>query len=121
MRILGFSKRWDKLNQLEFTTFRFPRKDKDWEVGELVQIVYKPRRKGGGEMLGIAEIVGKGIRDMTRSIGSTFPQITIDEAKEDGFVNYIEMRGWLNKTYGKHRVFYKPMNKLTLKRILTGL
>jgi len=30
MRILGFSKKWDKLKDPEFTTFRFERKDKDW-------------------------------------------------------------------------------------------
>jgi len=57
MRILGFSKKWAKLNnKLLFTTFRFPRKDKDWEIEEVVQIVYKPRSKER-EPLGIARII----------------------------------------------------------------
>lgn len=54
MRILGFSKHWAKLDNPEFTTFRFPRKDKDWQIGETVKIVIKPRSKGGGELLGLA-------------------------------------------------------------------
>jgi len=46
MRILGVSKKWDKLkNEMLFTTFRFPRKDRDWAVEEVVQLVYKPRSK----------------------------------------------------------------------------
>lgn len=59
MRILGFSKKWPKLKEPEFTTFRFERKDKPHYVGEQLQIVIQPRRKGGGEKLGIAEIVKK--------------------------------------------------------------
>ena len=31
MRIISFSVMWPKLQQPRFTTFRFPRKDKDWE------------------------------------------------------------------------------------------
>lgn len=40
MRILGFSKKWDKLNNGKFTTFRYPRKDslvgRDWHDGEVL-------------------------------------------------------------------------------------
>lgn len=117
MRILGFSEKWDKLKQPGFTTFRFPRKDKDWQVEEIVRVVFKPRSRGGGEELGVAEIVRRESRDMTRNFNPPCPQVTIDEAREDGFVNYIEMRKWLNKMYGIHRVFYEPMNKLTLRWI----
>lgn len=69
MRILGFSRK-DWINYLNgnwkreeeiFTTFRFTRRDRDWEVGELVQIVIKPRTKGR-EPLGIAKIVSKKVR-----------------------------------------------------------
>lgn len=67
MRILGFSRKdWinhltskPKLEEDKFTTFRFERRDEDWRVGEQVQVVYKPRRKGGGEVLGVAEIINK--------------------------------------------------------------
>ncbi len=102
MRVLGFSKKWDKLSNIEFTTFRFPRKDRDWATGEEVQIIVKPRRKGGGEKLGTARINYKEfvrIRDITE-----------DEAIKDGFHSTFEMWLWLKKPAGK-----KPINKLTLR------
>lgn len=43
MRIISFSRMWDKLQDDEFTTFRFPRKDKDWYKNEKVQVYYKNR------------------------------------------------------------------------------
>ena len=51
MRILCFSKKWGKLNKqwfspnlLTFTTFRFPRRDRDWEVEEVVQPIVRLER-----------------------------------------------------------------------------
>lgn len=113
MRILGFSKKWDKLQQDVFTTFRFTRKDKDWQVGETVQIVYKPRELelslgGEREALGIAEIIGKERRDLFR-VG-----VTKLEAIQDGFESFVKMGEWLDKAYGR-RWLDEPMNKLTLK------
>lgn len=105
MRILGFSRKWDKLKQGEFTTFRFPRRDRDWEVGEVVQVVYKPRRKEGGESLGIAEIISKESR-----LGAEDDA----EAQADGFIGVRDMERWMVKTYGVSRT-WEPMNKLTLK------
>jgi len=115
MRILGFSKKWEKLNQDEFTTFRFCRKDRDWEVGELAQVVYKPRRKGGGERLGLAQIISKEPRNLGPDWGQDgLPMITTDEAIEDGFANWGEMFDWLGKVYELHRLAMEPMNKLTI-------
>lgn len=34
---------WPKLRQDIFTTYRFPRKDWDWQTEEIVQVVFKPR------------------------------------------------------------------------------
>jgi len=102
MRIIGFSKKWGKLNKrwfeqdkYTFTTFRFPRKDKDWEVEELVQVVYKPRSKER-EPLGIARIIRKQEKDLRKKyygfgdICKDPDVITPSEAYEDGFV---AMRG----------------------------
>lgn len=114
MRILGFSRKWDKLKQAEFTTFRFARKDKDWQPGETVQIVYKPRSKTR-EILGTAFIFAKVPRAMCRYIGCTFPGVTNKEAKEDGFVDYYQMWEWLFDAHGSQRLRDKPMNKLTLR------
>lgn len=103
MRILGFSKKWDKLNNIEFTTFRFPRKDRDWYEGEVVQIVYKPRSKER-EKLGIARI---NFKEFVR-----IEDITEDEAIRDGFCNALEIWLWLKRPKGN-----EPINKLTLRWI----
>ncbi|GAI15166.1 unnamed protein product [marine sediment metagenome] len=122
MRILGFSKKWDKLQQDRFTTFRFARKDKDWSVGELVQIVYKPRSKGGGEKLGIAEILSKEKRAMAWEGDKTGMAVVYDiEAVLDGFqrrgdkLAYFFMWEFLWDCYGGERLMNEPMNKLTLR------
>ena len=101
MRILGFSKKWDKLQEPEFTTFRFARRDRDWEVGEVVQIVYKSRSKNR-EPLGIARI---NYKEFVR-----IKDITEDEAIKDGFHNALEM--WI---YLKKPKVSEPINKLTLR------
>lgn len=115
MRILGVKKKWDKLKEPSFTTFRFARKDKDWQLDEIVQIVYKPRSRGR-EVLGPAEIVGKGKRwfgawDLPLG-GGCF--IGDSEARKDGFDNYAKMEEWFRKQYGG-RIFREPINKLTLE------
>ena len=111
MRILGFSKMWQKLDQETFTTFRFPRKDKDWYVGEVVQIVYKPRRKGGGERLSAAEIIDKEQRYV-----EAYSDLSNEEARVDGFTCRDDMLNWLQKTYnGRHT--YERMNKLILRNL----
>lgn len=116
MRIMGFSKKWDKLYQPVFTTFRLPRKDKDWSIGEHVQIVYHPRSKDR-EILGEAVIVNVEAR-------SFFPvmthRITNDEAVADGFDNTITMLTWLEKAHG-HFSPSTVFNKITLKPFIDGL
>ena len=115
MRILGFSKKWTKLQNKEFTTFRFPRRDADWAIGEVVQIVYKPRSKER-ETLGLAEIMDKELRNMTSYWGEEGIQlVTNNEVIRDGFTNWEEMFDWLSKAYGLPRLATEPMNKLTLR------
>lgn len=127
MRILGFSKKdWinyltgkPKLQQPEFTTFRFTRRDRDWQVGELVQVIIKPRSKGGGEKLGIAEIVGKerrwvnGLRFVLH-VNTHIETVEVGEAKADGFASSTEMIMYMRKAYGD-KILAEPMNKLTLR------
>ena len=108
MRILGFSKKWPKLDRLEFTTFRFPRGDKDWQVGEVVHIVIQPRRKGGGDRLELAEIIEKEKRWV---IGGGVSQA---EALADGFQSVSEMVRWISKAH-KNRNYDESMNKLILR------
>jgi len=135
MRILGFSKKWGKLNKqwferdlLTFTTFRYPRRDKEWEAEEVVQIVYKPRSKER-EPLGIARIIRKEPKD-TRKKWSYYPlpsfpntpdMITPEEAREDGFIGMHgggDIQGLLNWLQGSAepmRSYREPLvNKLTL-------
>jgi len=118
MRVLGFSKRWGKLSNPEFTTFRYPRGDYDWQVGEQVKVVFQPRRKGGGEVLGIAEIIKKEKREFDKEyfeiVKDGVALITEEEAIVDGFPSVSDMIKWLEKTYG--RLDWMPrMNKLVLR------
>lgn len=120
MRILSFSKHWEKLDYTVFTTFRFPRKDNDWYVGEAVQIYIKARSKDR-ERLGVAKIIGKEKRFMAIDHLRTHANVVTDkEARDDGFQSRADMKQWLVKTYGMHMVllsqslFRFHMNKLTL-------
>jgi hypothetical protein len=109
MRVLGFSKKWAKLQIIEFTTFRLPRRDKGWMLGERVQVVFNPRSKDR-EILGIADIV--------RKEQIWLDQITDLEAEKDGFPGGVsEMFGWLNKAHDPERLDQEPLNKLTLRWI----
>ncbi len=125
MRILGFSKKWGKLNsEILFTTFRFPRKDKDWQTEELVQVVYKPRSKER-EPLGIARIIRKQPKDLNKQFSyfsyqlNTPDVITPDEAEKDGFTGMHgggdteKMRQFIIDTYGYSKC-KEPINKLIL-------
>jgi len=120
MRIISFSKKWQKLRQIEFTTFRFPRKDtvkgRDWHIGEVVQVYYK-NRSPKREFLGIAEITDKSPRwVVNRILGNEGVGIIEgEEARADGFTGCGEMEGWLIKEYGSKRIWEEPMNKLTLR------
>lgn len=113
MRILGFSRKWDKLRQDKFTTFRFTRKDKDWGVNEVVQVVYKPRSKER-EILGIAEIIKKEPRWVKEFSLDDIPIFTENEANADGFRSRLEMFMWVADTH-RGRNMKEPMNKLTLR------
>lgn len=121
MRILGFSKKWNKLQEPVFTTFRFKRKGKDWQLGEVVKVVYHPRNKDH-QLLGTAQIIGKEPRAMAWLSDRTgrIP-ITNEEAVLDGFEDttrdlaYFEMWKFLYDNYGFERLCSEPMNKITLR------
>ena len=106
MRILGFSVMWAKLKQDEFTTFRMKRRDRDWSVGENVQIYFKPRSKYKRK-LGEATIIRKELRPILAMNG-----LSDEEARADGFGNRDEMLRWLFKA---HKGLPSLMNKLTLR------
>jgi len=115
MRILGFSQKWAKLDNARFTTFRFTRRDRDWTVGEMVDVVYRPRSKKR-RILGLARIVKKEIRAaMLGNLAievSGVPVVTHAEAEADGFPGGVEeMLQWLKKA-GRPD---PTINKLTLR------
>ncbi len=113
MRILGFSKKWKKLYKPIHTTFRFSRKDKDWEVGEYVQEVYHPRNKDREVMNPKCLIVEK------KNLWCF--QITDTEAVEDGFEDSTDMCYWLAEAHGKERLDREQIHKLTIKVIGEGV
>lgn len=107
MRILTFYTLWEKFKKDEFTTYRFTRKDKDWQISEFVKIVYKQRSKTERRELGIAEIIVKEPRWILKDV-------TEVEAKKDGFQSISDMVNFFQKSYGD-RIEKEPMNKLTLR------
>jgi hypothetical protein len=117
MRIMSFAKRWDKLGNGIFTTFRYPRKDRDWSPGEKVQVFIK-NRSPHRVFLGIAEILSKVPRallvtDDPAKYGRKM--VTHEEAKSDGFEDIRAMESFMLAYYGKD---YSPdFNKLTLRWI----
>lgn len=114
MRILGFEKKWPKLQNDSFTTFRFSRRDKDWGVTELVQIVINPRSRNREE-LGTARIVNKmPLRVFPPSFPFDYRLVTEEEAVADGFPDLKAMQLWMWHRY-KGRLVEEPMNKLTLE------
>ena len=127
MRILGVSQKWPKLKSDLWTTFRFPRKDTDWAVGEVVQVVYKPRSKER-DVVGIARIIRKESKDLNKRWQSpnTPDMITPSEAAEDGFPGMHncgdteKMRRFFIDTYGYSRSSKELINKLTLYWIKIG-
>lgn len=139
MRILGFSKKWPKLHLDEpiedrppFTTFRMPRRDKDWSVEEVVQVVYKTRTKDR-EVLGVARIIRKQPKDLNKrwsyyplpSYPNTPDMITPKDAEEDGFTgmhgggDIEKMTKFFWDSLGYSRCMSEPINKLTLYWIVT--
>lgn len=124
MRELGFSEHWPKLNAgLLFTTFRYPRRHRDWQVEEVVRVVYRPRSPKR-DVLGVARIIRKEVKDTSKEFtyyGSNTPVvIRPEEAEEDGFTgmhgggSIEKMKKWLRETYG-YRFYSEPvMHKLTL-------
>ncbi len=128
MRELSFSQLWPKLAKPRCTTFRFARKDKDWQVGETVKVLYKARSHKDRSVLGLAVIVAKEPRWLlyeVRDIGqpsmggapSEWKGITVTtekEAQADGFTCRKDMYEWVEAAWGKQRLAGEPMNKLTL-------
>ena len=108
MREISFAKRWEKLEEPEFTTFRMQRRDKDWQLGERVKVVYHARQKDR-EVLGIADIVRMEEVDLKL--------ITLNEAVGDGFQSVAEMVTWLLEVHGA-RLKQVPLHKLTLQYLV---
>ena len=119
MRRLGVTVCWNKLDEDEFTTWRFPRRDKDWILGETVLVVFQPRHDN--QMLGIATILKKEPRALSRVMVTTdIPLPTEEEATWDGFQSLGSMLAWFWKVY-RYRVFEETANKLTLRWEYPGL
>ena len=120
MRIMSFSKKWDKLHldllvtdRPEFTTFRYWY----WQQGWLVQIFYKARSKEHREKLGEAIISKSEPRECDKWVAAKgwneYPLVTEAEAQADGFANLDDMVKFFEEQYGGD--WHPVMNKLTLR------
>lgn len=113
MRVMGFSRKWEKLSQPVFSTFRLPRKDRGWSIGEQVQIVYRPRSKDREILTDAAIILNVESRSFNPRMA---PKITQLEAIADGFVSVGQMQAWLEKAHG-HFNSSTIFNKLTIGQV----
>lgn len=118
MRELGFSRiDWKdhnrqclKLFQPRFSTWRWQRRDKHWEAGEVVRVVLKPRTKQ-------RVVLGEARIDIL--ITQEQPLITGEEARADGFVTSSELELYLLRERHSRKLPYgHPLNKLTLEWVL---
>ena len=107
MRILSVNQYWEKLKEHEFTTFRFPRRDKDWHVREIVKVVFKPRTKERAK-IGVAKIIDKEQKILE--------EISEEEARKDGFLSIEDMMQWF-KQRDDDRIEKEAINKLKLQWI----
>jgi hypothetical protein len=103
---------WGKLQNDEFTTFRFARRDKDYQVEEKLQAWYRQRSPKRQYLFNV-EVVSKYPKWLIDANGL---YINVEEAKEDGFETPELMFTFLHKAHGK-RVYREPINKLTLRKI----
>lgn len=129
MREISFNQHWPKLDTSVFTTFRFPRKDRDWAIGEKVRVVLSARSKKR-EVLFEAVITKKEARwvrfqdyPLKQSLEEKgIPIITSDEARADGFFDtnkapaLYHFQQFMLEAY-EERIYREPMNKLSLSRI----
>jgi len=110
MRILGFERHWPKLDEETFSTFRYPRRDTDWLIGERVQVVIKPRSKDRQPLLCAEIIQVKQVK---------MRHITDEMARRDGFKDRENMMKWLQRSY-RHTanwLLQTPMNRLILREV----
>lgn len=123
MREMSFSQLWPKLAQDKFTTFRLPRRDKDWEVGEQVRIMFKGRTKMRS-ILGSAKIIGKAPRavplafrwvDLNNVRQTEVPPVTVAEARQDGFGSVKDMAIWVTLKHRTVKDDVLVMNRLVLE------
>jgi len=138
MREMGFSRKdWmnystltPKLQEAEFTTFRLPRRDKDWKEKEVVKIVYQPRGKSR-EVLGVAKIIIKERKYFFYLPHGLYKEriINDNDAMRDGFQTSHEMYLAMVKMHGHERIdgsflvtgpYDGRINKLTLRWVKPG-
>ena len=121
MRIISFTEYWvnlvlnvPKLETDQFSTWRFTRRDKDYFVGEKLQVWFRqrsPKRK----FLFNAEVVSKTPRQLFDKNETL--NISWAEAKVDGFESPEIMFHFLVKAHGEQRVKTEPINILFLRKI----
>jgi hypothetical protein len=114
MRIISFTKHWDKLKTPTFSTFRYPY----WQEGWYVQVFYKNRNPVERQKLGEAKIIKVETVELDPTyVFSSFEKalryITEQEAIEDGFTGIQDMLKWMRKIYGSG--FISRMDKITLQ------
>jgi hypothetical protein len=105
----------NRLFNEQFITYKRIRKDKDWEVGEIVNITLSPVAKPHTQ-LGFAKIIGI---DKKSDNHYTYPETTELSYEELAYEGYGQYDDWkFKRTYfGDDRHDIKIFNKITLQWI----
>jgi len=128
MREMWVKEKWRRADdEVLFSNYQFPRKDRDWNLEEVVRIVYNPITKDR-TVMGIARIIRIQPKDLKRTwqfypypnYPNTPDMITPTDAEEDGFTGMHgggdtkKMESYYRKKYGWSRCEREPINKITL-------
>jgi hypothetical protein len=109
----------NRLFNEEFTTYKRIRKDKDWEVGEIVNITLSPVAKPHTQ-LGLAKIIRIDKKSTNHYIYTDTTSLSSEELAYDGFEPFSDWK-FMHSYFGYKSYEVKIFNKITLQWILWNI
>jgi len=99
----------------QFVTYKRIRKDKDWQVGEIVNVTLSPVAKPHTQ-LGFAKIININKKSSNRFIYPETTELSCDELLYEGFGQFDEWK-FKQSYFGNDYHIVKIFNKITLQWI----
>ena len=105
----------NRLFNEQFVTYKRIRKDKDWQVGEIVNVTLSPVAKAHTQ-LGFAKIIGIDKKSYNHFIYPETTSLSCDELTYEGFGQFDEWE-FKRSYFGDDYHDVKTFNKITLQWI----